>query len=278
LGELNKLMEALGVKTCLLVHHTTKDGEEYFGTVAFQASLSAMIRFEVKGDDKTTVTVSCMRMREGEAFEPFDIKLQKVTVKTRPDKWGRTEQEMLAVIPGAEAAALQPDTLDKDMTLMATVLRTFGPLTSGQFRDQMHAITTTKNKDGWSKATFNRRLKDFKERTPNLKGDGLQGGEPYSLGAQPAGATVEVLRELGEAVSSLTPNRSQAQSLRETETSETGFGEVSSSLKAVSETSETGSSQDRAEWDSVVDTEEDLARKALDHLEPVVKLAGGGTE
>jgi hypothetical protein len=33
LGELEKLMHALGAKTCVLVHHTTKDGETYFGTV-----------------------------------------------------------------------------------------------------------------------------------------------------------------------------------------------------------------------------------------------------
>jgi hypothetical protein len=43
LAELQKLMDALAVKTCLLVHHTTKEGETFFGTVAFEASLAPRI-------------------------------------------------------------------------------------------------------------------------------------------------------------------------------------------------------------------------------------------
>ena len=68
LGEMDKLMKKLGAKTGLLVHHTTKNGENYFGSVTFLASLSAMILFSKKTGGAPTASVKCERMREGEFF------------------------------------------------------------------------------------------------------------------------------------------------------------------------------------------------------------------
>jgi hypothetical protein len=46
LEQLQRLIEALGVKTCLLVHHTNKKTEDFYGTIAFLAAIEAMILFK----------------------------------------------------------------------------------------------------------------------------------------------------------------------------------------------------------------------------------------
>jgi hypothetical protein len=70
--------------------------------------------------------------------------------------------------------------------LMEAILR--GPLgnsaTHGEWRTQMHAIK------GWSRPTFKRRLKGFKQRHPELTGARWQ-GDPYSLPTQPTAAIAE---------------------------------------------------------------------------------------
>jgi hypothetical protein len=186
LGELQRLMEALGAKTCLLVHHTTKDGEEYFGTVAFLASVEAMILFKVEEGQRAAVNVSCMRMREGEAFESFEIKLQKVTVKTRPDKWGREEQEMLAVIPGTGPVGSTKK--DEQIDFMESVLAIHcrNKATYAEWRDKMFEMMpekkdkTGKVKPGLSERTFDRWLELIVARGHVRKsGDGE--GALYSI-------------------------------------------------------------------------------------------------
>ena len=53
-------------------------------------------------------------------FEPFEIRLEKVKVKTKPDQWGQDEQEMLAVVPGEVEAA--EETKDAKLDMMEMVL------------------------------------------------------------------------------------------------------------------------------------------------------------
>ena len=119
LAELQKLMEALKAKTCLLVHHTNKKSEEYYGTIAFLATIEALILFKAK--DPTTLTVECLCIRDGEKFKPFELRLQKVTLKTLPDKFGRDEQSTMAVVPAAPTAA-QRAKKEEDLNLAARVL------------------------------------------------------------------------------------------------------------------------------------------------------------
>jgi hypothetical protein len=70
--------------------------------------------------------------------------------------------------------------------LMEATLR--GPLgnsaTHEEWRTQMHAIK------GWSRPTFKRRLKGFKQRHPELTGARWR-GDPYSLPTQPTAAMAE---------------------------------------------------------------------------------------
>jgi hypothetical protein len=193
LGELQKLMDALGVKTCLLVHHTTKEGEEYFGTVAFLATIEALIVFKAKPEDKTAVTVSCVRMREGDAFAPFEIKLQKVTVKTEPDKWERDQQETLAVIPGTAPAAQRPTKKEEELDFMEMVLAIHlrNCATAAQWLAKMiEVMPWKKNKKtgemmpGISERTFYRNLAVIVERGHVILPTDPQGGT-YSIVAGP---------------------------------------------------------------------------------------------
>jgi hypothetical protein len=145
-------------------------------------------------------------------------------------------------------------------------------------------------KKGWSDATFDRRLTEFKERYPNLKGGRWQ-NDPYSLGPQPGGVVVEFKRELGEAASDHTQNHNHHSPPKGCECDDGGFFEPSSTLKPPSEGSEGGSSQSRAKGVPVVENEDltpedEVARKVREQLrldpEPVVKSSeekrsdGGG--
>jgi hypothetical protein len=171
LAELQKLMEALGAKTCLLVHHTNKKSEEYYGTIAFLATIEALILFKAK--DKTTLTVDCLRIRDGEKFKPFELKLQKVTLKTLPDKFGRDEQETMAVVPGVTQ---RPTQKDEDLDFMEWVLAVHlgNRATYAQWRDEVIRLTPQKKdkltgemKPGISEKTFDRRLKVVVEERHN---------------------------------------------------------------------------------------------------------------
>ena len=73
---------------------------------------------------------------------------------------------------------------DDDMEWMEAVLRLGDSPTHVEWRTQMHAIK------GWSRATFKRRLKDFKRRYPELAG-GRWWGDPYSLPTHPTAAMAE---------------------------------------------------------------------------------------
>ena len=83
-----------------------------------------------------------------------------------------------------ERAMAKKGKADDDMEWMEAVLRLGDSPTHAEWRTQMHAIK------GWSRATFKRRLKDFKRRYPELTG-GRWWGDPYSLPAHPTAAMAE---------------------------------------------------------------------------------------
>src|SRR6516162_2038879 len=83
-----------------------------------------------------------------------------------------------------ERAMAKKGKADDDMEWMEAVLRLGDSPTHVEWRTQMHAIK------GWSRATFKRRLKDFKRRYPELAG-GRWWGDPYSLPTHPTAAMVE---------------------------------------------------------------------------------------
>jgi hypothetical protein len=81
-------------------------------------------------------------------------------------------------------ATAKKNKADDDMAWMEAVLRLGDSPTHVEWRTQMHAIK------GWSRATFKRRLKDFKRGYPELTG-GRWWGDPYSLPTHPTAAMAE---------------------------------------------------------------------------------------
>ena len=91
---------------------------------------------------------------------------------------------------------------DEEDRLMEASLR--GPLensaTYEKWFTQMHAIK------GWSRPTFKRRLKGFKQRHPELTGARWQ-GDPYSLPTQPTAAMAEWAASLRAWLVPIIPSR-----------------------------------------------------------------------
>jgi hypothetical protein len=163
---------------------------------------------------------------------------------------------------------VMPAKLDKDMELMETVLHSMGnSATSTAWRTSLQSITSKNGKEGWSDATFKRKLKEFKERHPELTG-GQSQGDPYSLGIQPIVAVAERMRELGEAAPTLTPTGLMVTPVKGGEPSEPSLNEGSSRLKLGSEPGEPGSSQGRAEGENSPALTDECVRmmRQLDHL------------
>jgi hypothetical protein len=198
LEELQKLVDELKAKTCVLVHHTTKNGETYFGTVVFEATLAAMILFSKTADDLAK-EVSCMRMREDEVFKAFSIKMQKVTMKTKPDQFGRTERTMLSVTPGIGAAKPKRNKVEESLDSMCLVLSLLlrNRATPAEWEKAMADWMTKAGKKPMAPSTFFERLKLLKERNlvvMNLDGTYSVVGETQP-GEGSAGATPETQSE-----------------------------------------------------------------------------------
>jgi hypothetical protein len=113
------LMAKIEAHSGLMVHHTPKDGKGTFGSVAIPASVDVIMDSVAK--DPNTATLTNERMRRARVFDPIEIKLENVTVKTRPDDEGVDEVDQLVVASGA-LAAKQPTKEDEDLDMMERML------------------------------------------------------------------------------------------------------------------------------------------------------------
>jgi hypothetical protein len=180
---LKRLLREVGASTCVLVHHTTKDGKVEYGSVVIRATVDVII--DMLANDETSTKLFCGRMRGARAFKPIDITLTSVMVETLPDDEGIIEEEQL-VVTGSAPAAKQPTKEDEDLELMGTVLTLFlgNKATYKQWFERVHEYTSKKKdgkviKEGWSEKTFDRKLKKLKEQG-RVTGGGEQ-GEYYSV-------------------------------------------------------------------------------------------------
>jgi hypothetical protein len=261
LFRLADLMDALKAKTCVLVHHTTKDGETYFGTVVFEATLAAMILFQ-KTADELTKEVSCMRMREDEAFKPFSIKMQKVTMKTHPDQFGRTERTMLSVIPGTAPAKPKRNKVEESLDQMCLVLNLLlrNKATAAEWEKGMADWMTKSGKKPMAQSTFFERLKLLKERG-QIVAD--QYGY-YSVVTQPKEGVKGPSDGTGPRASLNNSDYSPFQGGVE---NRSGFGDSDELRKHSENENRSGSSQDRAEAEGTteVPSGDELIAQALRH-------------
>jgi hypothetical protein len=292
---LGELVKAIGARSCVLVHHTTKDGKDFYGSVVIKATVDVIINSVAK-QDETTATLSCERMRGAGAFKAIDVTLTQVPIETEPDDEGNVEETQLVVTSSAPAA--QPANIVhrvSDLEHMTSVLQLLlgNRATHKQWFDKMHDYTTKREmvgqttkviqvngepkvtkeggelkvtRKGWSKAKFNRLLKELKEQGVLLGGEGQ--GDYYSVvrstTCASGGGEPSEDQNQSQEQSSLTKTSLSLNPLRGIETSETGFEGVSTSLNRSHETGETGSresgtTENPVESDAVLD-------EALDQL------------
>jgi hypothetical protein len=224
--------------TFLLLHHTGRNTERSRGSIVIDAKSDIVVPVtEFNGQDGY-IKLKHTKRRGGRLLE-FAYAVELVPVYANKDPvpliMGRSESIADVVVPSQ---------LDKDMALMEAVLRSMdNSATSGAWQASLHSITAKGSKGGWSKATFNRNLQEFKKRHPELT-RGPSQGDPYSLSIQPTVPMVELVKEL---VSDPLQPVSVSPLVKGGETGETGLEGVSAVSKPVSENDETGSSQGRAE-------------------------------
>jgi hypothetical protein len=231
--------------TFLLLHHTGRNTERSRGSIVIDAKSDIVILVTEFNGQNGYIKMKHTKRRGGRMLE-FGYAVELVPVYADKDPvpliMGRSETFADVVVPSQ---------LDKDMELMETVLRSTGnSATSGAWQAMMRSVTSTRDRNaGWSKATWNLRLKEFKERHPELT-RGPSQGDPYSLGMQPTAAVAEQVRELGLAPVTGLQTGLTVSPLKGCETGKTGLGEVQPVSKPVSEIGETGSSQGSAEGEN----------------------------
>jgi hypothetical protein len=239
--------------------------------VGLPATVDVIINCKNLGFD--TVEIANERMKMARVFPAFTVKLTPIMIPVLRDdeeEEGKTkpvEEEWLVVANEGPEAGQRPTKLDEDMELMEAVLRARGSATSGEWRAAMQAITTVRKdgkvvKAGWSDATFDRRLAEFKKRHPELAGGQFQ-NDPYSLPIQPDGAVAERMRELAEPPSTPAPNHPH---LVRGEGDEGGLECHQEPSNHPQRVSEGGSSQGSAQPSATTETDEEIAEKVRRQL------------
>jgi hypothetical protein len=248
--------------------------------VGLPATVDVIILCDKPADTSDTVQITNKRMKMAREFPAFSVKLTPVKIPIERNDEGETEEEWMVVANEGTAVPPKEDKNDEDIKLMEAVLRAAGNrATSGYWRNLMQSVTARNGKKGWSDATFDRRLKEFKKLHPELKG-GQSQGDPYWLdGLQPTGAMAELMKEISNHPHEAPSNHPHLNPFRGIEGDEGGLERALSTLKPPSEGGEGGSSQGRAEEDLVApDPKEELARKVSEQLEPVVKSPEEGSD
>jgi hypothetical protein len=246
--------------TFLLLHHTGRNTDRSRGSIVIDAKSDIVILVTEFNGPGGYVKLKHLKRRGGRMLD-FGYAVELVPVYADKDPvpliMGRSE---------AFADVVESSQLDKDMELMETVLRSMGNrATSGAWQAMMRSVTSTRDRNaGWSKATWNLRLTEFKKRHPELT-RGPSQGDPYSLGIQPTATVAEQVKQLGLSLASLTPTGLTVTPVKGGETGKTGLEGVSAVSKAVSETDETGSRQGSAEGETPTDEYAAMMRQ-LDHL------------
>jgi hypothetical protein len=254
-----ELTAGAGAKSCVLIHHTPKDGKGTFGSVVILASVDVIM--------------------DSVAKDP------SVKVETEPDDEGITEEEQLVIVSGAPAAKMKSKE-DEDLDIMQFLLACFlgNRATHTQWLEEMQKYArgpNGKEAKGWSEASFNRRLDTLKERG-RVTGGGAQ-GEYYSVVAARLArghATDTGGASASEAVSEPNQshqNRSHLIPLKGNETGETGFEGQKAVSKQSHETGETASREGGNESNSVASPGLAAANSAEPDLvsEAIQQLKGG---
>jgi hypothetical protein len=269
--QLETFRAELGEEVSILVIHHTNRGGTYRGSSVSYGAVDGMI--ECKANN-LLITLTSKGFKDAAEFPTFTVRCVSVAIETEEGSQSVLAVKECAGVPSpldqpmvTDASAEPAGKHKKDMRLMMTgLLALGGSATNKQWQDRMQALTTQWKDgkvlhEGWAKATFSRKLAEFKAWCPNLKGGTEEGGQdhPYYLEpAQPPGGvsgTEAGLTERGLTPTGLTPYN------RGGDTSETGFGESKAVSNRSHETSETASSQGSAQPSGPTETDEEIAER-----------------
>ena len=253
----------------LVLHHTGWVNDRERGAKAIRDNSDIVVQI-TKFDPWVGVAVLQHNKRRGGAMlkgftlevELVDVEgcLEAVPVVTGPK--GKVKDQ------AAKAASAEPaGKHEKDMRLMMTgLLEEGGRATNKQWQDRMRALTTQWKDgkvvhEGWAKATFSRKLAEFKAWCPNLRGGPEEGGQDHPYWLEPVQPPKDVFEaETGPTKSSLTPTGLTPYS-RGVIPLETGLGSPKEVSKQSHETSETGSSQGSVQPSAPTETDEEIAER-----------------
>jgi hypothetical protein len=268
--QLETFRAELGEEVSVLVIHHTNRGGTYRGSSVSYGAVDGMI--ESKAND-LLITLTSKGFKDAAEFPTFTVRCVSVAIETEEGS-----QSVLAVkertgVATTEAASAEPKGKhEKDMRLMMTgLLQEGGRATNKQWEERMRALTTQWKDgkvlhEGWAKATFLRKLAEFKAWCPNLRGGPDEGGQDHPYYLEPAQPPEGVsgaetgLTERGLTPTGLTPYSRGVIPL------ETGFGESKAVSKQSHETSETASSQGSAQPSAPTETDEEIAERVRRQL------------
>jgi AAA domain len=274
-GRARWFMAEVGARAGVIIHHTPKDGKSLFGTNALLASVDVLWRLET-ATAPNTAKLTCDRMRGARSFDPIELTFQSISLRMAPNSWGDEWIEQL-VLSSTMPAAKQKTQEDEDLEMMEFNLESLlgNKATNSAWFEQMVKWTSRNGKqEGWSKSTFNRKLKKLKE-DGRVTGEGNQ-GDFYSVvrteeakrarygGDTTAPAAAAPKAEQSEPVS---PKPVSGVIPKGDDTCDTGFDGSKAVSNQCHDTGDTGSPQSRKEENSVAidpnPTDEDLIKQAI---------------
>jgi AAA domain-containing protein len=182
---LRALGKELGARGSKVIHHTPKEGDKLFGSQTLLASIDLSWLLEEKKGSPNTATLTCKRMRGARNFDPIELTFQSIELRMAPNRWGNEWIEQLVLASDVKPAPKAKTKEDEDLEDMEMLLECFlgNKATFTAWLEQMWKYFKVKEDDkdkkGWSKRSFARRLDILKEKG-RVTGGGNQ-GDFYSV-------------------------------------------------------------------------------------------------
>jgi hypothetical protein len=168
-----KVEDGLPEVTFVVIAHTDKKGQALFGSITQFADCDVLYQLD-RVEHANQATLTCIDARDIEAPPAITFEMEKVPIVTAKGK------EFNLVVSKEVAAAKEKTKQDQDLEDMEFQLEGIlgNQATSAAWFDQMVKWTNGKQ-EGWSRKTFDRKLKKLKD-TGRVTGGGNQ-GDLYSV-------------------------------------------------------------------------------------------------
>jgi hypothetical protein len=177
------LTTQVGARTGFIAHHTPKHGKTLFGTQALLATVDVVWRSDKINE--YTAKLTCERIKRARIFPPITLTFHSMELQMTPNSFGDEWVEQLVLNLNVQHASKAKTKEEQDLEDMEYQLETFlgNKATSAAWFDHMAKWTSRNAQSGWSRSTFDRKLKKLKD--DNRVSGGGQQGELYSVTHHP---------------------------------------------------------------------------------------------